>query len=188
MVFGRRKRGPGKVRCAGWLLLLASAVSCGGEREDVSTSRERNPEPEPTTPEPASTSKETDAGEPTQMEDAVRCEPGQRRDATPEEGAEYCICPEETRFWTCYGPNPELNRDTDVQCNSEFSLGSDAQSCTQNYSGCEDSRTYLVTCSRGFCYCIIDAEPVGELEPGSTCPETLAEANELCGWGLRSGS
>jgi hypothetical protein len=123
--------------------------------------------------------------EPMRVEDTPHCDPGTRRPARPTEGAEYCICPVETELWTCYGPDPTLSGDTSTSCAAAFTQGSDANGCIQSYSDCADNRNYSISCTRGFCYCVIDAEPVAELEPGTVCPVAMRDANDICGWDLR---
>lgn len=162
---------------------LFGLLSCSSGGNDVSTASSPHDPPENSSRD-AGSSLEQDGGEPTGVATAVRCTPGTRRDATPEEGAQYCICPPETEIWTCYGPNPALVRDANAHCKSAFSLGDSSEGCTKTYSNCEDERSYLVSCTSSFCFCVIDAEPVAELEPGATCPGTLDEANQMCGWRL----
>lgn len=162
------------------LFLACILISCGGQSSKNGNATEA---PGSSVAGGASASPH----EPAVPEDEVHCEPGATRDATPEEGADYCICPPDTSLWTCYGPDPRLNGNTKVRCDSQYSSGTDPQSCLLSYAKCADARTYLIACTRGFCTCVIDADPVARLEPGVECPETVQMANELCGWELRVG-
>lgn len=170
-------------------MLAVLADACGGQ---ASTTDRKSPPPstggnrdtEQHAPDGSPAGTGGDGGEPATVDAAPRCIPGEERKAMPGEGAAYCICPEDTSLWTCYGPDPTRSGDTDVGCETEFSIGSTSEGCTQSYSSCDDGRTYVVSCASGFCVCAIDSETVAALEPGATCPDSLSDANELCGWEL----
>jgi hypothetical protein len=129
----------------------------------------------------------TEAGPPA---DIVCDTLGQRRDAMPNESAQYCVCevalPTNTwLIWRCYGPPPG-SPNPSPKCNYEdFTPGTGNGSCWANWASCSDGQNYSLSCADRICSCLVNGHrtPV-QIEPRDTCPPDQAGLNALCGWNL----
>lgn len=111
----------------------------------------------------------------------LECNPGERREAMAGEDGSECVC-QDIGFWACYGVSDSRAIGGDATCKDHLSITQG--DCVKSWGNCDDRHTYMVTCPRGVCLCIVDATIVGELEPGTECPQSIAEANRACGWNL----
>lgn len=109
------------------------------------------------------------------------CEPGERRVAAPTEEGNECVCIERG-FWDCYGVPPSRQVGGRASCKSQLTVG--GEQCDLTISDCSDTRTYSLRCLSDYCLCIVNAEPVGELEAGTPCITSIDDANRLCSWSL----
>jgi hypothetical protein len=120
------------------------------------------------------------SSKPAQAEDVPPCEPGTRREALPEEDAEYCVCGDHKAF-QCYGPTPNEARPTGACTNTFAQQGSGDGNCfVQHNCG---SKVYALSCVNTACFCIVNNTPTVEVEPRNDCP-IGPELNGLCGWAL----
>jgi hypothetical protein len=116
----------------------------------------------------------------------VGCEVGSRREAMSGEGGSHCVC-SEFNVWHCFGVSPERQIGGSADCTTTLAFGQESP-CERTFSDCSDGRTYATKCydegDESVCICIVNATPVGQLEPGIGCVTHLAEANRLCSWSL----
>lgn len=128
-------------------------------------------------PEPLGTAAPDGSGE---------CEVGTRRDAAAGEDGSHCVC-SEFKVWHCFGVSPERQIGGRADCNTTLAFGQESP-CERTFSDCSDGRTYATKCydegDESVCLCIVNATPVGQLEPGIGCVASLEEANRLCSWSL----
>jgi hypothetical protein len=110
---------------------------------------------------------------------------GERRDASPAEGAQYCVCEQASAglIWRCYGPSPTAPIPSASCASGSASPGTGDGSCLVNWS-CADGRLFQVSCVDGACYCLVQGVITTDLAPLDSCPVTEADANTLCGWNL----
>jgi hypothetical protein len=136
----------------------------------------------------------TDAGPPAQI---VCTTQGQRRDATAEENAQYCVCEPVSQvegtqtttwlLWSCYGPSPSTPKPSPTTCTfTDVNPGSGDGSCWVNWSSCSNGKNYSFSCVDHYCKCLVQgASTTVFVEPRNSCPEDKASLNALCGWNLQ---
>lgn len=116
------------------------------------------------------------------------CEVGARRDAVAGEDGSHCVC-SEFKVWHCFGVSPERQIGGSADCKTILAFGQQSP-CERTFSDCSDGRTYSTKCydegDESVCICIVNATPVGQLEPGIGCVATLADANRLCSWSIKA--
>src|SRR4029077_7428367 len=121
---------------------------------------------------------------------------GLRRDATPDENAQYCVCEQVSRvegaqtstwlLWACYGPPPSSPRPSATCTYTDVNPGVGNGSCWVNWASCSDGQVYSFSCANRICNCLVQGHrtPV-QLEPRDTCPENKIDLNAFCGWNLQ---
>ncbi len=118
----------------------------------------------------------------------------ERRNALPEEQADYCICTSlETRNdegqeirslgWACYGPDPAAPATGQRPDSCEgFYFDQGDGGCLIIISQCSDGHSYMLSCIGGRCTCLVDNIRTAGLEPRGECQ--LVDFEPLCGWDL----
>jgi hypothetical protein len=184
-----------------WFLMPIVAAACGGGRALVVGSRDGGEGssgsgsassgggPNSSTGGPAW----TDAGPPA----AIMCSTvGERRNATPDENAQYCTCTQVTDregtqsntwlLWSCYGPPPGSPSPSTSCTYRDFSPGIGNGSCWVDWASCSDGQTYSMQCANRNCSCLVQGHRTTVLvEPRDTCPDNKPDLNALCGWNLQ---
>ncbi len=118
--------------------------------------------------------------------DAVCSAVGDRRNATPSEMAQYCVCEKDLTYllWRCYGPSPSAPS-PQASCTETLVNPGSQGSCLVDWHMCSDGKTYALSCTGGAeCYCLIDSRIAVTVPPMDMCPESKPELNKLCGWQL----
>lgn len=114
------------------------------------------------------------------------CEVGERRAALAGEDGSHCVC-SEFKVWHCFGVSEERQIGGNATCKTSLAFGQTSP-CERTYSDCSDSRTYSTKCygegDDSVCICVVNATPVGQLEPGIPCVADVTTANDLCSWSL----
>jgi hypothetical protein len=136
----------------------------------------------------------TDAGPPTQIACTTQ---GLRRDARPDENAQYCVCEsvpsteggQTTTWlvWSCFGPPSTAQQPSPTTCTyTDVSPGRGDGSCLVNWTSCSDGLDYSLCCVEHDCNCLLQGRrTMVVLEPRDTCPADKASLNALCGWNLQ---
>ena len=123
----------------------------------------------------------------------LQCETtGQRRNATPAESAQYCVCEvvspaDDSLIWRCYGPAPGSPTPSPKCTYEDANQGTGTGSCWVNWASCSDGQNYSLSCADQSCSCLIDGRRTTiQVEPRDSCPMDLNGINAVCGWNLGS--
>ena len=173
------------VRAWPWACGVALLISCGGNAQGDGPSAPSGGAGMPGTGSGSGNAQAAGAAgasKPPPSEQVCANE-GERREPRADEKAKYCVC-EKDLLWRCYGPAPD---DTQAQaaCSDVLVNQGSNGSCLVIWQACSDGKLYSVSCVDRLCYCLIQGEPTAELEPRDSCPESLTDFNETCGWQLK---